>query len=66
MDRAAIGLGSVFMHLKAEINWHRLFHELIDDFDATALAKRQRTALVAAGVPGYDDERPKPKKRRAF
>ena len=34
MDRAAIGLGSVFMHLKAEINWHRLFHELIDDFDA--------------------------------
>ena len=23
MDRAAIGLGSVFTHLKAEINWHR-------------------------------------------
>ncbi|HEX9489699.1 MAG TPA: AarF/ABC1/UbiB kinase family protein [Stellaceae bacterium] len=66
MDRAAIGLGSVFMHLKAEINWHRLFHELIADFDAAALAKRQRKALVAAGVPGYDDERPKPKKRRAF
>ena len=33
MDRAAVGLGSVFMHLKAEINWHRLFHELIADFD---------------------------------
>ncbi|MBY0431092.1 MAG: AarF/ABC1/UbiB kinase family protein, partial [Rhodospirillales bacterium] len=28
MDRAAIGLGSVFLHLKAEINWHQLFHEL--------------------------------------
>ncbi|HEV2549226.1 MAG TPA: AarF/ABC1/UbiB kinase family protein [Stellaceae bacterium] len=51
MDRAAIGLGSVFMHLKAEINWHRLFHELIDDFDATVLAKRQRDVLIRAGVP---------------
>jgi predicted unusual protein kinase regulating ubiquinone biosynthesis (AarF/ABC1/UbiB family) len=51
MDRAAVGLGSVFMHLKAEINWHRLFHELIDDFDAEALAKRQKDALIRAGVP---------------
>jgi predicted unusual protein kinase regulating ubiquinone biosynthesis (AarF/ABC1/UbiB family) len=51
MDRAAIGLGSVFMHLKAEINWHRLFHDLIDDFDEAALAARQQAALTAAGVP---------------
>jgi hypothetical protein len=51
MDRAAVGLGSVFLHLKAEINWHRLFHELIDDFDAAALAARQRQALAAAGLP---------------
>jgi predicted unusual protein kinase regulating ubiquinone biosynthesis (AarF/ABC1/UbiB family) len=51
VDRAAIGLGSVFLHLKAEINWHRLFHELIDDFDEAALGARQRAALVAAGVP---------------
>ncbi|MPY75397.1 MAG: AarF/ABC1/UbiB kinase family protein [Alphaproteobacteria bacterium] len=51
MDRAAIGLGSVFMHLKAEINWHRLFHDLIDDFDEAALAERQGGALTAAGVP---------------
>ena len=51
MDRAAVGLGSVFMHLKAEINWHRLFHELIEDFDETALASRQTAALAAAGVP---------------
>jgi predicted unusual protein kinase regulating ubiquinone biosynthesis (AarF/ABC1/UbiB family) len=51
MDRAAIGLGSVFMHLKAEINWYRLFHELIDDFDEATLATRQRSALAAAGVP---------------
>jgi hypothetical protein len=51
MDRAAIGLGSVFMHLRAEINWYRLFHELIDDFDEAALTTRQRSALIAAGVP---------------
>ena len=50
MDRAAIGLGSVFLHLKAEINWYRLFHELIDDFDETALAARQAASLTAAGV----------------
>jgi hypothetical protein len=66
MDRAAIGLGSVFMHLKAEINWHRLFHELIDDFSAADLAERQKKALLAAGVPGYGDEPSKPKKRRRF
>jgi predicted unusual protein kinase regulating ubiquinone biosynthesis (AarF/ABC1/UbiB family) len=51
MDRAAVGLGSVFMHLKAEINWHRLFHELIDDFDVDALAKRQKDALIRTSVP---------------
>ncbi|MDJ0937642.1 MAG: AarF/ABC1/UbiB kinase family protein [Kiloniellales bacterium] len=51
MDRAAIGLGSVFMHLKAEINWHRLFHDLVADFDEAALKKRQTKALKAAEVP---------------
>jgi predicted unusual protein kinase regulating ubiquinone biosynthesis (AarF/ABC1/UbiB family) len=51
MDRAAIGLGSVFMHLKADINWHRQFHDLIDDFDEKKLARRQKAALKSAGVP---------------
>jgi predicted unusual protein kinase regulating ubiquinone biosynthesis (AarF/ABC1/UbiB family) len=51
MDRAAIGLGSVFLHLKAEINWFRLFQELIAGFDAKSLARRQAKALKAAGVP---------------
>jgi predicted unusual protein kinase regulating ubiquinone biosynthesis (AarF/ABC1/UbiB family) len=54
MDRAAVGLGSVFLHLKAEINWHRLFHELIDDFDEPVLARRQRDALDRAGVPAVE------------
>jgi predicted unusual protein kinase regulating ubiquinone biosynthesis (AarF/ABC1/UbiB family) len=51
MDRAAIGLGSVFFHLKAEINWYRLFHELIEDFDVDVLERRQRAALEAEGLP---------------
>lgn len=50
MDRAAIGLGSVFLHLKAEVNWHRLFHDLVMDFDVDVLAKRQAAALAAAGL----------------
>ena len=50
MDRAAIGLGSVFFHLKAEINWYRLFHELIADFDVDTLARRQAAALKASGL----------------
>jgi len=50
MDRAAIGLGSVFMHLKAEINWHRTFHDLIGEFDVDKLAERQREALDHADL----------------
>lgn len=45
MDRAALGLGSVFLHLRAEINWHRVFNELISDFSAPALTLRQRETL---------------------
>ena len=51
VDRAAVGLGSVFMHLNAEVNWHQLFHELIDDFDTDALADRQKKAALKAGLP---------------
>ncbi len=50
MDRAAIGLGAVFIHLRASINWHRLFESLIDGFDVDALAVRQQTALAEAGL----------------
>jgi predicted unusual protein kinase regulating ubiquinone biosynthesis (AarF/ABC1/UbiB family) len=50
MDRAAIGLGSVFTHLKAEVNWHRLFETLIADFSIEALAARQRDALGEVGL----------------
>ena len=52
MDRAAIGLGSVFIRLKAELHWYELFHELIGGFDVAALAERQKGVLEKAGVPG--------------
>jgi predicted unusual protein kinase regulating ubiquinone biosynthesis (AarF/ABC1/UbiB family) len=51
MDRAAIGLGSVFYRLRAEANWHRMFMELVSDFDEAAIAARQKAALEQAGVP---------------
>ena len=50
MDRAAVGLGAVFMRLKAEVNWHRLFEGLIGDFDAATLAKRQKHLIQQVGL----------------
>lgn len=51
MDRAVIGLGGVFLHLNAKLNWCELFNETIRDFDPEVVAKRQREAFTAAGVP---------------
>ena len=51
MDRAAIGLGGVFLHLGAELNFHKLFNEAIEGFDVAKLGKRQAAALKKAGVP---------------
>ena len=53
MDRSAVGLGSVFLRLKAELNWSELFREMTAGFDAGALATRQAAALKEAGVPGH-------------
>lgn len=50
MDRAAIGLGGVFLHLGARVNWYRLFQDVIDGFDVAALADRQAAALAVAGL----------------
>jgi len=51
MDRAAVGLGAVFLHLRAELNYHRLFETEIERFSLDALAARQREVLTAAGLP---------------
>ncbi|HEY6259763.1 MAG TPA: AarF/UbiB family protein [Xanthobacteraceae bacterium] len=48
MDRAAIGLGGVFLHLRAELNFHRLFNAAIEDFSVARVTERQNAALAAA------------------
>ena len=39
MDRAAVGLGAVFLHLSAELNYHRLFEAEIERFSLDELAR---------------------------
>jgi predicted unusual protein kinase regulating ubiquinone biosynthesis (AarF/ABC1/UbiB family) len=50
MDRAAVGLGAVFLHLAAELNFYKLFNEAIEDFDSGKVASRQASALAVAGL----------------
>lgn len=50
MDRAAIGLGGVFLHLDAELNFHRLFEQEIEAFSVARVASEQGAALVAVGL----------------
>lgn len=50
MDRAAIGLGGVFLHLDAELNFYRLFNEAIDAFSIDEVANRQAAALEKVGL----------------
>ena len=49
MDRAAIGLGAVFLHLAAELNFYRLFNEAIEAFSVEDVAARQAAALAKVG-----------------
>ncbi|MBM3528426.1 MAG: AarF/ABC1/UbiB kinase family protein [Alphaproteobacteria bacterium] len=46
MDRAAIGLGGVFLHLRAELNFHRLFETAMEEFSVAAVSRRQQAALA--------------------
>jgi len=50
MDRAAIGLGAVFLHLRAELNFHRLFNAAIENFSLATVGRRQNAALSAAAL----------------
>jgi predicted unusual protein kinase regulating ubiquinone biosynthesis (AarF/ABC1/UbiB family) len=50
MDRAAIGLGGVFLHLRAELNFHRLFEDAMEDFSVKRVADRQSQALKTVGL----------------
>ena len=50
MDRAAIGLGGVFLHLRAELNFHRMFETAMEDFSVKRVADRQAKALAKVGL----------------
>ncbi|HYC26227.1 MAG TPA: AarF/ABC1/UbiB kinase family protein [Roseiarcus sp.] len=50
MDRAAIGLGGVFLRLRAELNFHRLFEQAMEGFAVAEVARTQREALGAFGL----------------
>lgn len=50
MDRAALGLGSVFIHLQAEINWFEVFQDLTQGFDLKTLEKNQKRILDKQGL----------------
>ena len=50
MDRAAIGLGGVFLHLDARLNFYRLFNEAIEKFSLAEVGKRQAAALAKVGL----------------
>ena len=51
MDRAAIGLGGVFLHLNARLNYYRLFNDTIENFELAEVARRQQAAFGKSGVP---------------
>ena len=50
LDRAAVGLGAVFLHLGAELNYHRMFEAALGDFEQARLAADQAAALKQAGL----------------
>jgi len=51
MDRAAIGLGGVFLHLDARLNFHQLFNAEIEAFSVEQVAARQAAKLAQSGLP---------------
>jgi predicted unusual protein kinase regulating ubiquinone biosynthesis (AarF/ABC1/UbiB family) len=50
MDRAAIGLGAAFLHLRAELNFGAMFAESVEGFATEALAARQAEAVAEVGL----------------
>jgi predicted unusual protein kinase regulating ubiquinone biosynthesis (AarF/ABC1/UbiB family) len=53
MDRAAIGLGGVFLHLSAKLNYYELFNEAIEQFSLAKVAERQKVALAKVGLTDH-------------
>ena len=63
MDRAAIGLGGVFLHLRAELNFYRLFNEAIENFSTARVAATAGRG-AGGGRPGGAAERERVRESR--
>lgn len=50
LDRATVGVGSVFLHLKAELNWHQELEKMIEDFEFNTVSENQKRLLVKYGL----------------
>ncbi|WP_373236125.1 ABC1 kinase family protein [Cohaesibacter celericrescens] len=53
MNRAAVGLGGVFLHLKAELNFYDMFNKQIENFSAERVRAARR--LLPAAPGGFDE-----------
>ena len=51
MDRAAIGLGGVFLHLDAKMNWYEIFNQTIENFELDQVSQHQKQTFEEVGVP---------------
>ncbi|MEM9222773.1 MAG: AarF/ABC1/UbiB kinase family protein [Pseudomonadota bacterium] len=51
MDRAAIGLGAVLLHLQAELNFYQIFQAELEACPGAGQADRQAAALDEVGLP---------------
>ncbi len=52
MDRAAIGLGGVFLHLEARLNFYELFNNAAANFSLAEVGRKQAEALASVGLTG--------------
>ena len=52
MDRAAIGLGGVFLHLARELNFYRLFNEAIENFSVAEVGDGRPRRCRKSGSGG--------------
>ncbi|RAI01506.1 ABC transporter ATP-binding protein [Acuticoccus sediminis] len=60
MDRAAVGLGAVLLHLQAELNFFQIFRTQLEGFSTERVAARQAEALQFAGLSAPDGHAPMP------
>lgn len=51
MDRAALGLGGVFLHLDAKLNWYQMFNETMAGFDRSVVEQRQKRFFDSVELP---------------